>query len=111
MFHSRKQGALHVVSGDQCLNVDAVDEAREVFEGCLAQGQPRVILSLDKVPLIDSAGLELLLDVQELCIRRGGALRLAAPSPLCRDILQVTGVAEHFEIFDDVLAAAGSFAV
>jgi anti-anti-sigma factor len=67
-------------------------------------------MHLGGVQLIDSAGLELLLDVRDRCLRSGGALQLAAPNPLCRDILQATGLASQFAIFDTVTAAVGSFA-
>ncbi len=36
-------------------------------------------------------------------------LKLAAPSPLCEEILSVTGVGEGFEIFEDAALAVGSF--
>ena len=68
------------------------------------------MFDLQGVPLLDSQGLELLLDVQDRCGQRGGSLHLAAPAILCRDILVVTGVVEHFAVFDDVLSAVGSFA-
>jgi len=111
MFRSKKQGAVHVVSGSVCLSQEIADDVRVVFADCLSQGQPRIVLDLEFVPLMDSSGLELLLDTQDECARRGGTLRLAAPNPLCRDILVATGVADHFEVHEDVLTAVGSFAV
>jgi len=110
MFGSKKQGAVHVVSGCVCLDHDSAEEARAVLDRCAAQGQPRVVFDMEAIPLVDSSGLELLLDAQEHCRSRAGALRLAAPNPLCRDILIATGVADDFEIYDDVLTAVGSYA-
>ena len=66
---------------------------------------------MEKIPLVDSCGLELLLEVREHCRSRSGAVRLAAPNPLCREILSATGVGDDFEIYDDVLSAVGSYAV
>ena len=48
-----------------------------MLEARLERGQPLIVLDLQGVALIDSAGLELLLDVQEKCQRMGGALKLA----------------------------------
>ena len=59
---------------------------------------------------MDSAALEVLLDVQESFDRHGGTLKLAAAGALCRDILRATGVSSRFEMFDDVNSAVGSFA-
>ncbi len=63
-----------------------------------------------KISLLDSAGLSLLLDVQEKAQKRGGALKLVSPNALCREILTVTGVGKEFEIFQDEVSAVGSFA-
>ena len=68
-----------------------------------------VVLNLKETPLIDSAGLEALLDVQERLQERGGQVKLASANPLCREILRITGVAEHFETYPDVKGAVGSF--
>lgn len=110
MFESSKQGAVHVVSGDCPLNVEGVTNARRVFEECLGKGQPRVVFQMNGVALLDSAGLVLLLDIRDACLRRGGALQLAAPNPLCRDILRATGLAQQFTVYDDAISAVGSFA-
>lgn len=109
MFERNRQGAVEVVRGDDPLNVDFVPRVLQLLEECRAHGQPRAVLDLENVPLIDSAGLEMLLDVQEDFYRRGGALKLAVRNPLCREILSVTGVAGHFEMFSDANSAVGSF--
>ena len=110
MFEHSKQGAVDLIAGDEPLHVDTLERAARLLDQCIAQGQPRLVFDLGGVALIDSAGLELLLDARERCAQRGGLLQLAAPNPLCRDVLQVTGLASEFEIFDDVLSAVGSFA-
>jgi anti-anti-sigma factor len=109
MFNRTKQGAVDVVYGDDPLNVDHVPRVLQLLQECGSRGQPRVVLDLERVPLLDSAGLEMLLDVQEECQRRGGALKLAAGRALCHEILSVTGVGAHFEVFPDAASAVGSF--
>ena len=81
----------------------------ELLQSCGTHGQPRAVLDLERIPLIDSAGMEMLLDVQEDFQRRGGALKLAGRNPLCQEILAVTGVGSHFEVFSDAASAVGSF--
>jgi hypothetical protein len=41
--------------------------------------------------------------------RRGGELKLAGPNSLCTDILFVSGIFRHFEIYLDVRSAVRSF--
>ena len=110
MFSLRSQGAVRVIAGDQALTADSAAEAARLCDEALAQGQPRVVFDLQRIPLIDSAGLELLLDVGDRCTNRGGALHLAAPNALCQDILRATLLTDRFTIFRDALSAVGSFA-
>ncbi len=110
MFQLSQQGAVNVLEGQGPLNEAAATGVRELLDQCVAHGQPRIVVSLHEVPLIDSAGLEVLLDVRDACLRRGGTLAVASPNSLCRDILHVTGLDQQLDLHDDVLSAIGSFA-
>jgi anti-anti-sigma factor len=109
VFQLKKQGAVDVLHSSAALTRDSAEQLSEALQECLAHGPPRAVLDIRQTPLIDSAGLEQLLDFQEAFEERGGALKLAAPNALCRDILAVTGVASRFEVYSDVKAAVGSF--
>ncbi len=109
MFEQKCQGAVDVISGGERISGDHVAELKEVLEARLEHGQPLMVLDLLGVAVIDSAGLELLLDVQEKCQRMGGALKLANPGVLCVEVLKATGVGAKFEIFRDSRGAVRSF--
>jgi len=110
MWEKTRHGAVDIVCGDESLTLENCESLRRLLENCVNNGQPQLVLDCQQIPLIDSAGLELLLDVRESCVRRGGQFQLAALNTLCLDILQVTDIASRFEIYDDSVAAAGSFA-
>ena len=110
MWKKERHGAVDVVAGDQPLTIDNADALRRTMMECIERGQPRIVLDCHQIPLMDSKGLELLLDIRQACARRGGQFQLAAVNALCRDILQVTGVVSQFEIHSDSVVAAGSFA-
>ena len=110
MFERRRQGAVDLIQGDDPLTAEHLPAIGRLCDESLAGGQPRAVLDLSRVALFDSAGLEWLLSTQEQFVQRGGAMKLAAPNPLCRDILMVTGIDRHFEVFADHVAAVGSFA-
>jgi anti-anti-sigma factor len=109
MFERERQGAVEVIRGESPLTRDYLKQLDGLLEQMLRLGQPRAVFNLSLVPLIDSAGLEKLLDAQDAFERRGGELKFAAPSPLCQEILNVTGVVRRFEVFRDVPSAVGSF--
>ncbi len=110
MFERSRQGRVDVIRGEAPLDIQHLPQAVKVLEECVANGQPQIAFDLKRVSLIDSAGLEFLLDARDQCLHRGGSLKLVSPNHLCRDILAVTGIASQFDVYDDILSAAGSFA-
>jgi anti-sigma B factor antagonist len=109
MFEHKCQGAVDVITGGDRISGEHVGELAEMLEARLADGQPHVVLDMQGVVIIDSSGLQLLLDSLEKFQRYGGALKLANAGPLCRDVLKATGVGSRFEIFGDTRAAVRSF--
>jgi anti-anti-sigma factor len=110
MFPLEKQGAVGVVRPKGPIEAKHCDEfKRTVLQG-LGAGRPMLVVDLHDVPLMDSVGLETLVDIREALESRGGAMKLAAVNPLCADILRVTGVGSQFEQHLQVRTAVGSFA-
>jgi anti-anti-sigma factor len=109
MFEHKRQGAIDVVGGGDRISGDRVSELATMLDGCAKCGQPRVVLDLNGVALVDSAGLELLLSTHEEYQRTGGALKLANPGALCAEVLKVTGVGAKFEVYGDTGSAVRSF--
>lgn len=101
---------MDVVSGEQALSQGNAESLKRVFDACIATGQPRLVFDCSQVPLVDSVGLELLLDTRDACRRRGGQFQLAGLNSLCTDILNATGLSSVFDMYDDAVTAAGSFA-
>ncbi len=109
MFTVKAQGAVEVIVPNAPLKGEYVGELLETVEHCLPAGLPMLVLNLHDVPLLDSMGLEALLDVRDLVGQRGGTVKLAGLTPLAHDILRVSGLARQFEIFLDEKAAVRSF--
>ena len=109
MFAVESQGAVDVVRPTVPLNHEHAEELAETIASGLGSGQPMVVVDLGEIPLIDSAGLESLLDGLDAIRSKGGTLKLASATPLCQEILRITTVAEKFEHFPDVKSAVGSF--
>ena len=110
MFERQRQGTVDVIRCAEALIEEHLDQLSGLLAACLETGQPRAVLDLHMVPLMDSSGLEKLLDAREQFERVGGGLKLAAPNDLCRDILACTGLLDQVEVFSDVKTAVGSFA-
>ena len=109
MFEIEKNGVVEILYTDQPLNIDTVENANRQFSAIGQARRPRIVLDLSDVPLIDSRGLEWILELHETCSGRGGQLVLANPTPLCREIIEMTILASVCDMHSDVLAAIGSF--
>ena len=75
----------------------------------LSSTTPRVVLSMQEVPYMDSPALEGLLSATEKLNDQASALKLANLTPTCREILELTGLSSRFRLFKDVSDAVKSF--
>lgn len=103
-------GSIEVVQLDERLTLDEVDLVRPLLHQSIQNRLPQVIVDVRRLLLIDSAGLELLIDSAGQCARRGGRLRLSGASALLQDVLRITGLDQQLELDSDVVSAAGAFA-
>ena len=110
MLSVESQGAVDVVRLNGPLNHENAEDLAETVRSGLTGGQPIVVLNMSDVPLMDSAGLEALMDVRDTVLLKGGTVKLAGLTQLCEEVLRVTGVGSHFDCYPQVKSAVGSFA-
>ncbi len=110
MYTCKRSGTVDTISGTQPLTRDLQSSFLNSVESCFGNGQPRIVFDLSSIPLMDSVGLECLLEARDRCHRLGGGFVLARPNALCRDILRINGIDKEVNIYDDAVKAMGSFA-
>lgn len=59
-----------------------------------------LVLDLEKISFIDSAGLRVLITAHEQATKAGRELRLRRPSKSARRVLELTGLTDHLIIED-----------
>jgi anti-anti-sigma factor len=83
--------------------------AAEAFERHLQQicrnGHRQVVIDLSAVQAIDSAGIRALIRGHTSALRLGGRMRLAAPSPGVRRVLELLNLLAVFEVYESADAA------
>jgi anti-sigma B factor antagonist len=82
----------------------------ENIQNILARGQTRIVLDMNNVGFIDSAGLETLLSLRDNCNENGKTLKLAALDETCSKILELTRLDREFDRYDELAQAVRSFA-
>ena len=110
MFPLEKQGAVCVVRPKGPIEAKHCDMFKSTVLQGLGSGRPMLVVDFHDVPLVDSVGLESLVELRQAVESKGGAMKLAAVNSLCADILRVTGVGHKFEQHPLVRSAVGSFA-
>jgi anti-sigma B factor antagonist len=82
---------------------------REKVSELLDAGQQNVLLNLEKVSYMDSAGIGELVACYKRAKEKRGIVKLLNPSGKVEDLLQLTKLEEVFETFRDEKEALGSF--
>ena len=103
-------GSIEVIRAPAALSGADREQYASEIQNCIERHRVRIVLDLSNMLLIDSAGLEMLLDYNEQCLRRGGEVVLAGANALCSDILHITGLDQQLNCHKDLRTALGSFA-
>lgn len=82
---------------------------RDRVHALLEEGKKRILLNLEKVSYMDSAGIGELVACYKRAREKGGTLKLLKPSGKVQDLLQLTKLEEVFETFDSEKEALASF--
>lgn len=103
--------------GDVCrihlsgrFDADNSTEVEEFLTRKIVDGCHRMVLNLEKVPAIASAGLRMVVVfARKLRRDHGGDLRLTGLQPKVRRVFELSGLHDSIHIFDDETAAVESF--
>ena len=88
-----KQGRLFFSELESCMNVD----------------RPCLVLDCSRVRLLDSAAVHLLLCCLEEAMKRNGDVKLAGIPAGATEVLELSGIARLFEVYDSNAEAVSSF--
>lgn len=104
-----RQGAVTVIkpAGPLCLG-DAEQFRRHVAE-VQSRSLGRLVIDASSIAYVDSQGLEALVAVSDELAGGGRSLRICGAGDTLREVFDLTGLAERFELYEDVNAAVRSF--
>lgn len=75
----------------------------------LSGGTRNIVVDLNEVDYMSSAGLRELVAALKRAKTSGGDVRLSAPSERVAEVLELAGLDSIFQIYDDQVDAVGSF--
>lgn len=82
---------------------------REQVKKMLASGKKKIVLNMDNVTYIDSAGLGTLVASHHSARTQGASLKLSNLGSKFKEILQVTKLLTVFDVYPSEAAAISSF--
>jgi anti-anti-sigma factor len=82
------------VAGD--VDIFTTSVFREHLLAALQSAGPRILVDLSGVTFMDASGLGVLILIRRMAMRRGGTLRLYAPTQVMRRLLAASGLSRTF---------------
>ncbi len=106
----RKLGRVAVVDISGKITIGEGDVLlRQKVQELLDAGESRILLNLEKVKYMDSAGIGELVACYKRATEKEGTVKLLNPSGKVYDLLQLTKLEEVFDTYRDEGEALGSF--
>lgn len=105
-YEDHDKTSVLTMSGE--FTVDQADSFRRSCHDRFTGGVRDVVVDLENLRLVDSAGLESLLWLRDETTTHGGQLRLVRPDSTIRKILEATRLERRFEIHESIESAARS---
>ena len=106
----KEAGKVRVIDLKGRITLGAGDlELRKAVQDQLDKGNTSVVLNLQGVDYIDSAGLGELVACKKRATAKGGDVKLVMPSESVYKVLSIVSLHLVFEIFDSEAKAIGSF--
>ena len=95
------KGKLTIGEGDELL--------KETIQKLIDQGHNKLLLNLEDVPYVDSAGLGEIVRTYTTVSRQGGSLKLVNLTKRITDLLAITKLLTVFDTFESEADAVSSF--
>jgi len=104
-----QHGTILVLVPDAALIEEDAEEFAVRVRECFQGGNVKVVLQMNNVPFIDSAGLETLLALYGEAMALGGEVKISAPTDIGKDILKATRLNNVIEVYESTPDARRSF--
>lgn len=107
---SRKtEGNIDIINLQGRLDINSASDLKEASREIIDKKNCRLILNMEKVDFVNSAGLGALVSLFKDARSSRGEIRLVNLAPYVKEIFDITQLSSIFNIYDDEKAALSSF--
>lgn len=104
-----KLGNVNVLSLSGRLDAYYATEVEKKLDSLIDAGQPCLVIDLEKLEYISSSGLRVFLAGLKKARKQQGDIKLSCMKPFIREVFDVAGFSQLFNIFDTQEAAVSGF--
>jgi anti-sigma B factor antagonist len=108
-INERATDGLTVIALQGDLDAAAAPSVEGQLQALIKEGQTRLVVDLNGVAYIASAGLRVLLAALKAARNSGGDLRLVGLQPAVKEVFDMAGFTRLFKVYADVETAVASF--
>jgi anti-sigma B factor antagonist len=109
ILNTQENQGVDIVSIEGSIDALTAGEVQQYFNDLIGKGVNRVIINLDQVDFMSSAGLRVIMAASKGVRQQGGDLRLAAAQPGVEKMLKISGFTSILKSFYSVDEALSSF--
>ena len=109
MMNSEVDGTSVVTLDGRIVLGEESQALRQKLKSLIAEGNKKIILNMDNIKYIDSAGLGILVAAHVSAKLQGASLILSNLGTKFQEILQITKLVTVFQVFNTEAAAVASF--
>ena len=105
----KKIGDVNVISLSGRLDAYSANEVEKKLDSLVDAAQVRLVISLEKLEYISSSGLRVFLAALKKVKKQQGDIKLACLKPYIKEVFDIAGFSQLFNMFDTEEAAVNSF--
>lgn len=108
-IEEKKLDNVNMLSLSGRLDAYSSTEVEKKLDSLLDAGQPCLVIDLEKLEYISSSGLRVFLAALKKAKKQEGDIKLACMKPFIKEVFDIAGFSQLFNIFDTSDAAVSSF--
>ena len=102
-------GDVNVISLSGRIDAYSANDVETKLDTLINAGQVRLVINLEELEYISSSGLRVFLAALKEAKKQQGDLKLACMKPYIKEVFDIAGFTELFNMFDTEEAAVNSF--
>lgn len=108
-IHQQEGAGVRIFRLEGFLDAHTAPQFEEALQARVAAGELRIVVDCATLSYISSAGLGVFMSFIEEVRDAGGDIRIGGLIPKVRQVFEILGFSEIFQIFDTAAAATASF--